>query len=85
MAFNPVFDWNFDDTTGINELTDKPDLAIVTGDKNLTIMAQTDTTVQIYASNGTIVKRLKVSKGEQRTVSLPSGFYVVNGTKIVVR
>ncbi|WP_304155278.1 hypothetical protein [Hoylesella buccalis] len=85
MAFNPVFDWNFDDTTGINELTDKPDLAVVTGEKNLTIMAQTDTTVQIYASNGTIVKRLKVSKGEQRTVSLPNGFYVVNGTKIVVR
>ena len=85
MALNPVFDWNFDDTTGIDELTDKPDLAVVAGEKALTVMAQADTTVQIYASNGTIVKRLKVNKGEQRTVSLPSGFYVVNDTKIIVR
>lgn len=51
----------------------------------LTITATKDLRTNIRNINGQIIDTTSLKAGETRTVALPSGIYMVNGTKVVVR
>ena len=61
------------------------DMSIRAGRGTLTIDAAADSNVSITGINGVSRYNMTVGAGESRTVSLPSGVYVVNGVKIVVK
>lgn len=51
----------------------------------LTITATKDLRTNIRNINGQTIDTTSLKAGETRTVALPSGIYMVNGTKVVVR
>ena len=51
----------------------------------LTVKASNDVRVCVRALSGATVRVATLRAGDTRTFSLPSGLYVVNGTKVVVR
>lgn len=51
----------------------------------LTITATKDLRINIRNINGQTIDTTSLKAGETRTVALPSGIYMVNGTKVVVR
>uniref|UniRef100_A0AB33JBW1 Uncharacterized protein n=1 Tax=Prevotella sp. GTC17260 TaxID=3236796 RepID=A0AB33JBW1_9BACT len=71
--------------TGMDEMSEKADMAVTTGKGTLTFTTTIDRRVQIYAINGGIVDRLSLKAGDTRTIALPAGAYVVNGIKIIVK
>lgn len=74
-----------DDTTGINAVQKNSNLAIIPGDGYITIMAKADSNVAIHTVNGMTVEKCNLRAGETRTVAMPSGIYVINGVKMVVK
>ena len=76
-----------DDTTGIgiSEVQRNSNLAIIPGDGYITIMAKADSNVAIHTVNGMTVEKCNLRAGETRTVAMPSGIYVINGVKMVVK
>ncbi len=74
-----------DDTTGISAVQKNSNLAIIPGDGYITIMAKADSNVAIHTVNGMAVEKCNLRAGETRTVAMPSGIYVINGVKMVVR
>ena len=86
MKFRIVFGENDeDDTTGINAVQRNSTLAVIPGDGYITIMAKADSNVAIHTVNGMTVEKCNLRAGETRTVAMPSGIYVINGVKMVVR
>lgn len=84
--FNIVFGENDDDDiTGINAVRKNSSLAIIPGDGYITIMAKADSNVAIHTVNGMTVEKCNLRAGEIRTVAVPSGIYVINGVKMVVK
>ena len=84
--FNIVFGENDDDDiTGINAVRKNSNLAIIPGDGYITIMAKADSNVAIHTVNGMTVEKCNLRAGEIRTVAVPSGIYVINGVKMVVK
>ena len=83
-AFNVLYGEN-DFTTGIGEVTEKPDMAIIAGTGSLTFATTTDRQIQVFNTDGTTVNRLSMKAGETRTITLPAGVYIVNGKKIIVK
>ena len=74
-----------DDTTGISAVQKNSNLAVIPGDGYITIMAKADSNVAIHTVNGMAVEKCNLRAGETRTVAMPSGIYVINGVKMVVR
>lgn len=74
-----------DDTTGITAVQKNSNLAIIPGDGYITIMAKADSNVAIHTVNGMAVEKCNLRAGETRTVAMPSGIYVINGVKMVVK
>jgi len=86
VKFRIVFGENDDDdTTGINAVQKNSTLAVIPGDGYITIMAKADSNVAIHTVNGMTVEKCNLRAGETRTVAMPSGIYVINGVKMVVR
>lgn len=88
VKFRIVFGENDDDDTtgiGISEVQRNSNLAIIPGDGYITIMAKADSNVAIHTVNGMTVEKCNLRAGETRTVAMPSGIYVINGVKMVVR
>ena len=83
-AFNVLYGEN-ELPTGIGEVTEKPDMAVIAGNGSLTFATTTDRQVQVFSTNGTTVNRLSMKAGETRTITLPAGIYIVNGKKIIVK
>ncbi|WP_199741376.1 hypothetical protein [Prevotella sp. OH937_COT-195] len=83
-AFNVLYGEN-DLSTGIGEVTEKPDLAIIAGRGSLTFTTTTDRQIKVLSTDGTTVNRLSMNAGETRTITLPAGVYIVNGKKIIVK
>jgi hypothetical protein len=73
-----------DDATGINDLEQKSTLLITTGNRTITAAAAENTTVRVFNVNGLSVSSMTLKAGESRTIAVPAGIYVVNGTKIIV-
>lgn len=72
-------------TTSLTE-TSKPKVMTITTSKgSMLITAAENVPVKIMSVNGLNVDSFNMNAGEQRQVNLPSGIYIVNNTKILVK
>lgn len=73
--------------TGIASPESSPSdaLTVEGGHGQITLSAQKAQTVSVFSVSGQQVAARRVAAGETVTVALPSGIYVVNGKKVVVR
>lgn len=81
---------SFDDNTAtgisiVGEDAGKGGLTITSGNSSLTLYAGRDASVVVASATGTLVGRYSMKQGDRKTLSLPSGLYVVNGNKVVVK
>ncbi|MDD6541482.1 MAG: hypothetical protein PUF32_04160 [Prevotella sp.] len=81
---------SFDDNTAtgisiVGEDVGKGGLTITSGNSSLTLYAGRDASVVVASATGTLVGRYSMKQGDRKTLSLPSGLYVVNGNKVVVK
>ena len=86
------FDISFDEivkpsgiATGLDEVGTKADLMIRSEKGMLVISASRDQNVNIRSINGIAVKDININAGDTKTVGLPSGIYLVNNVKIIVK
>ena len=86
--FGIVFDENNKQTDGIeNTLTgdNSNGISVSTDDRAIIIAATADTTIRITHVGGSVMTKLSLKAGEQQTVSVPAGIYIVNDRKVVVK
>lgn len=80
---------NYDDsegeTTGIEYLQTRPDLAVQAGNGTITFTAAADRKVNVYTVTGTLVNNVSIKAGNTETINVPAGMYMVNGVKIIVK
>ena len=80
---------NYDDsegeTTGIEYLQTRPDLAVQAGNGTITFTATADRKVNVYTVTGTLVNNISIKAGNTETINVPAGMYMVNGVKIIVK
>lgn len=86
------FDISFDEivkpsgiATGLDEVGTKADLMIRSEKGMLVISTSRDQDVNIRSINGVAVKDVNINAGDTKTVGLPSGIYLVNNVKIIVK
>ena len=86
------FDISFDEiqkpsgiATGLDEVGTKADLMIRSEKGMLIISASRDQDVNIRSINGVAIKDVNINAGDTKTVGLPSGIYLVNNVKIIVK
>ena len=82
-----VSTWNvIDDLTsmidGVHNTTSPTGATYIPGQNSLEIISALNMTCNIYNLQGVLVVSLKINAGERKSVSLPSGIYVVDGKKI---
>lgn len=68
----------------IEDASNKP-LAIFIDRGSISLAADKNTAVRIYTISGAIVTNTIVGAGECKTINLPPGLYIVNGTKVTVK
>lgn len=85
FSFRTVFGDDDNMPTSITDINTEPDLAIIPGQGTITAMAREATVVKVYSTSGVVVWSVSLHRGETQTVTLPGGFYVVNGKKIIVK
>lgn len=73
-----------DFTTSVASMTGDA-LAIFIDHGAITLSSGKDTDVRIYTVSGALVEATSVAAGTTKTVSIPAGLYVVNGTKVTVK
>lgn len=83
-SFNVLYGEN-GTTTGITDIDEKADLAVMPGNGTLTFETAIDQQVRVFAVNGTMVNKLSLKAGDRRTIALPAGVYIVNRTKMIVK
>ena len=83
-AFNVLFGENWE-ATGITELAGEADLVAIPGRGTITFKASADNDVQIVKANGIAAGRVVIAAGETKTINVPSGLYIVNGAKLIVK
>ena len=80
---------NYDDsegeTTGIEYLQTRPDLAVQAGNGTITFAATANRKVNVYTVTGTLVNNISIKAGNTETINVPAGMYMVNGVKIIVK
>jgi hypothetical protein len=84
VAFNVAYGDN-PKPTGINDIDKKADLSVTSGQGSITFTAAADSKVDIYGANGMAVAHVAMKAGETRSIAVPSGMYIVNGVKIIVK
>ena len=72
-------------TTSLTETSQPKVMTINTGKGSMVITATEDIQVKIMGANGVSVDCFNMNAGEQRQVNVPSGIYIVNNTKILVK
>ena len=88
IGFTIVYDLFSDDggiTTSLTETSKPRVMTISTGNGSMLITATQNVPVKITSVNGLNVDSFNMNAGEQRQVNLPSGIYIVNNTKILVK
>lgn len=80
-------DSELSETTGISGInTDRnAGLQIAVGKGFISVKATSAARLSVSNVAGQVVVRADMAKGEHRTIDLPLGIYVVNGTKVAVR
>ena len=87
-GFNILYDLFSDDggiTTSLTETSKPRVMTINTSKGSMLITATENIPVTIMSVNGLSVDSFNMNAGEQRQVNLPSGIYIVNNTKILVK
>ena len=85
-AFDLIFDEGMGDTPdGISSLTRNADLMVTAGKGTITLASTIDQDVRVNSLNGMLINNACLQSGEMRTINVPSGIYVVNGVKIIVK
>lgn len=81
------FEVSFDEPTSIGFIPTVSDdgLNIKGGYGRLTLYASSETPVSIASASGVLVWRATVEPNQPQTVTLPSGLYIVNGKKVIIR
>ena len=81
------FEVSFDEPTSIGFTPTVSDdgLNIKGGHGRLTLYASSETPVSIASATGVLVWRATVEPNQPQTVTLPSGLYIVNGKKLIIR
>ncbi|MFW5602115.1 MAG: hypothetical protein ACOCN6_03830, partial [Prevotella sp.] len=81
------FEVSFDEPTSIGFTPTVSDngLNIKGGHGRLTLYASSETPVSIASATGVLVWRATVEPNQPQTVTLPSGLYIVNGKKVIIR
>ena len=74
----------FDESTGIASLPQGQLLQIILGEGTVTLRGKSGLNVTIADTAGRIVKRISLN-GDETTVSLPTGVYIINGTKVSIK
>ena len=88
IGFNIVYDLFSDNdgiTTSLNETSQPKVMTISTGNGSMLITANENIQVKIMGTNGLNVDSFNMNAGEQKLVNVPSGIYIVNNTKILVK
>lgn len=88
IGFNIAYDLFSDNggiTTSLTETSQPKVMTISTGNGSMLINATENIQVKIMSANGVNVDGFYMNAGEQKQVSLPSGIYIVNNTKIIVK
>lgn len=87
-GFSILYDLFSDDggiTTSLTE-TSKPKVMTISTDRgSMLISAKENIQVNILSASGVNVDAFQMNAGEQRQVNVPSGIYIVNNTKILVK
>ena len=83
VSFDVTFD--SDEIDGIAEIASRPDMLVKTGKGVITVGTATENQVRIYGLNGVNVVSDNLNCGDERTYAVPSGVYVVNGVKVIVK
>lgn len=85
LSFRPVFDDDFIPTAvdGVVE-KDASDLSITTARGSVTLRARTARQLTIYHLSGLVVRHVSLRAGEEQTVQLAAGVYVINGKKVII-
>lgn len=85
-AFDIIFDEGMGDTPdGINSLTRRADLMVTAGKGTITMASTIDQDVRVNSLNGMLINNVSLQSGEMHTINVPTGIYVVNGVKIIVK
>lgn len=88
LGFYVMYDLFSDDggiTTSLTETSKPRVMTITTSNGSMLITATENVPVNIKSVNGLSVDSFNMNAGEQRQVNLPSGIYIVNNTKILVK
>lgn len=89
MMFEIIYDELEEDEGTVTDITTaaKPrgSLTVVTGYGYMTLTSAEDIHVTVYNIKGSMVANMKMKAGEQQTVNVPAGVYVVNKNKVIVK
>ena len=81
-----VFNWS-DISTGISDLTvaQQGDLTVTADHGTLTLTANVATAFAAYTTAGQLLASGMLAQGETRTLCVPTGVYMINNKKVVVK
>lgn len=75
---------NISNPTNINSLL-SAGLQVTTGKRAIVLTAHSDVDVTIYSTASQLVYSGSLDKGEVKSINVPSGIYIVNGQKVMVK
>lgn len=70
---------------GIASISSDKDMKVIPGEHSIEIVSPTDKTVNIYNLQGHLVNSVKAKAGQETTIPLQSGVYVINKNKIRIK
>ena len=80
-----MFSYGSEETDGISDIAKRIDFAVQSGKGYIQITSGKDSDVRIFTLNGLQIATEQMSAGDTRIVNLPSGVYIVNGKKVIVK
>ena len=80
-----MFSYGSEETDGISDIAKRIDFAVQSGKGYIQITSGKDSDVRIFTLNGMKIATEQMSAGDTRIVNLPSGVYIVNGMKVIVK
>ena len=84
-ALNVVLEEGNGESTSISNVINDADLTLTTGKGTITFTANTNQNVAIYSISGIMTYNVHIESGERLTLTIPSGIYIVNGCKVIIR
>ena len=85
MLSSFMFSYGDEETDGVSDIAKRIDLAVQSGKGYVRITAGKDANVRVSTLNGMQMAKEQMYEGDTRTITLPSGIYIINGMKIIVK